>query len=607
MFSTRLLERLRMRTTLLVPLLIVFLGWTLLSIFILSIIVEQQTRNELVSDLDHSISTYQNLQHQHHDFMRRQAALIADQPTIKALMTSNDRKTIEDGGVRFWQSSDSDLFSLFNSTLVLSAAYNNDGALPAAELQAGLAPHLKDGEDSFFIVLGGVLYEVAVQPIVFGDPDNGSLLGYLVIGYALDTKVAHQVSEAAAADVLFSYNNHLVGTLRPELHDELMTQLPRVRSAVEGQTITLGGLRYLATTRPLVSRLIEPEPRPQSPRLVVLKSFEQGQALIRRVNRWVTALSLLVLCVGTTIVLSVSRSVTSPLNSLIHGVRAMAAGDYAYPIEVKGAAEEMRELSRSFDRMRRQLQESQKELVQSERLATIGSMASSISHDLRHHLSAIYANAEFMSNPDLSRNEREELLGEVNAAVHDMTDLLESLLLFSQTGKSLQRSIEILCPLLERSINTLKAHPAARDVSIALHTSHEIKAYVDARKLGRAVYNLLLNACEAAQQSPAPPTVSITVAEDDNFVTIAIADNGNGVPESLRKTMFMPFVSAGKQSGTGLGLTLAEHIASEHGGFIRFDRTADHFTIFTIFIPKEFTDTTEPADALTENLSRVNL
>jgi len=234
-------------------------------------------------------------------------------------------------------------------------------------------------------------------------------------------------------------------------------------------------------------------------------------------------------------------------------------------------------------------------------------MASSISHDLRHHLSAIYANAEFMSNADLSRNEREELLGEVNAAVHDMTDLLESLLLFSQTGKSLQRSMEILSPLLERSINTLKSHPAARDISIALHANQEIKAYVDARKLGRAVYNLLLNACEAAQQSPSPPTVTITAAEDDNFVSIAIADNGNGVPESLRKTMFMPFVSAGKQSGTGLGLTLAEHIASEHGGYIRFDRTADHFTFFTIFLPKEFTDATDLSDAQTENLSRVNL
>jgi nitrogen fixation/metabolism regulation signal transduction histidine kinase len=103
--------------------------------------------------------------------------------------------------------------------------------------------------------------------------------------------------------------------------------------------------------------------------LVVLKSFQQGQALIGRVNRWVAALSILVLCAGAIILLSVSRSITRPINSLMHGVRAMTAGDYTYPLEVKGGAEEIRELSRSFDRMRAQLDQSRKELVQSERLA----------------------------------------------------------------------------------------------------------------------------------------------------------------------------------------------------------------------------------------------
>jgi signal transduction histidine kinase len=604
MFSTKLLERVRMRTTLLVPLLIVFLGWALLSILILRIIVEQQTRNELASDLNHSISTYQNLQRQHHDLMHRQALLIADLPTIKALMTSNDRHTIEDGGTNFWHTSDSDLFALFSSGLDLSAAYRKGGALPNREVEAALHPHLKNDEESFYVVLGGILYEAAAQPIVFGDRTSGSLLGYLVIGYALDAQVAHQVSEAAAADVLFAYDNHLVGTLRPELHGELLTELPQIESATQGQTIQLGGQRYLATARPLASGSADS----QRPNLVVLKSFQEGQALIRRVNRWVLGLSLLVLCAGTIIVLSVSRAVTRPLNSLIHGVRAMAAGDYTYQVEVKGGAEEVRELSHSFDHMRRQLQQSQKELVQSERLATIGRMASSISHDLRHHLSAIYANAEFMCNPDLAQSEREELLTEVRTAVHDMTDLLESLLLFSQTGKALQCSVETISLVLERSINAIKSHPAARNTSITVNASHEIKGYVDARKLSRAVYNLLLNACEAAQMATAAPSVDLALIEDSNFIRIVITDNGAGVPESVRKTMFMPFVSAGKHSGTGLGLTLAEHIASEHGGHIRFERIQDQLTVFSILLPKSnLLDPPESSNAPTENLSRVIL
>ena len=83
------------------------------------------------------------------------------------------------------------------------------------------------------------------------------------------------------------------------------------------------------------------------------------------------------------------------------------------------------------------MKRTQGELIESDRLATIGRMASSGSHDLRHHLSAIYANAEFMSLSQTGGEERAELLGEVRDAVQDMTDLIESLLLFSQTGQGL--------------------------------------------------------------------------------------------------------------------------------------------------------------------------
>ncbi len=591
-----------MRTTLLVPMLIVFLGWTLLSILILRIIVEQQTRDELASDLSHSISTYRNLQLQHHDLMQRQAALIADLPTIKALMTSNDRHTIEDGSAGFWHTSNSDLFALFNTNLDLAAVYRRAGPLSDDTLETALSYHLKSDEDSFYVVLGGVLYEVEAQPIIFGDHATGTLLGYLLVGYALDSQVARQVSEAAAAEVLFSYGDgYLAGTLQPKLHDQLIAELPHIQSAGGGQTIRLDGQRYLATALPLGPSA----PGKPTPHLVVLKSFEQGQALIRRVNRWVATLSILVLCAGTLILLSVSRSITRPLSSLMLGVRAMASGDYTYPLEIKGGAEEVRELSRAFDRMRAQLDQSRKELVQSERLATIGRMASSISHDLRHHLSAIYANAEFMCNPSLPQAEREELLTEVRTAVHDMTDLLESLLLFSQTGKELQRAMESLSVMLERSINSIRSHPAAHGVTLSLDAPVDIRAYIDTRKLGRAVYNLLLNACEAGQQS-ASPAVRVHLTQDENTIRISVIDNGPGVPEYVSKTMFLPFVSVGKQSGTGLGLTLAEHIASEHGGSIRFERTADHLTIFSIFLPRSiWPETTGLSDASNEDLSKV--
>jgi nitrogen-specific signal transduction histidine kinase len=132
----------------------------------------------------------------------------------------------------------------------------------------------------------------------------------------------------------------------------------------------------------------------------------------------------------------------------------------------------------------------------------------------------------------------------------------------------------------------LRGHPACRDVKISLHGLSSLVAFVDANKLGRAVYNLLLNGCEAARRGAPPAAVALTLAEDESFIRIHVSDTGPGVPEALRRTMFLPFVSEGKESGVGLGLTLAEQVASEHGGYIHYARTSENLTLFSVVLPK---------------------
>jgi signal transduction histidine kinase len=225
-------------------------------------------------------------------------------------------------------------------------------------------------------------------------------------------------------------------------------------------------------------------------------------------------------------------------------------------------------------------------LLDSERLATIGRMASSISHDLRHYLSAMYANAEFMSDGSISQPEREELMQEVQTAVQGMTDLLESLLLFTQTGRALHPEFESIALMMQRAVSMVRSHPSSRDVKITLSGLSSLEAWVDSKKLGRAVYNLLLNACQAAKRGKGPPEVTLSLLEDVRSIGIKIADNGPGVPAPLRQKIFLPFVSEGRESGIGLGLTLAQQIAQEHGGGISLDEAGGDVTGFTINLPK---------------------
>jgi len=577
------MDRLRMRTTLLIPLLLLSFGCTVVSLLVIRTIVSQEVRAILASDLSRSVKTYQNIQRQRRELLSRETALLADLPSLKALMTTHDTPTIVDAGVEFWQVSGSDLFALLDADGKLIATYNRGSGLDRSMVERGLEVSLRKPEEPILLAISGRLYEISTQPLFFGARAEGSRLGFVSVGYAVDERVAREVSEAAAAEVTFAVHGKVVAsTLNATLQQQLMAQVEELQSTTENKEIQIGEEKYLAASVHLSTTGTSVDEIPQ---LIVLKSFDQATRLIRKVNRWVLTLGLIALLAGTGMLIAISRTLTRPLETLVGGTRALADGNFEYQLSESGAAE-IRELSRAFERMRIELRRSQKELLDSERLATIGRMASSISHDLRHHLSAMYANAEFLSDGAISQSERDELFLDVRSAVQGMTDLLDSLLLFTQTGRALYPEYGSIALLIQRSVSMVHSHPGARDVKITISGLSSLAAWVDARKLGRAVYNLLLNACQSARLGGGKAAVTVGLREDEQFIHIFIADNGPGVPKSIRHTLFLPFVSEGRESGIGLGLTLARQIAQEHGGSISLDETAEGHTIFTITLSK---------------------
>lgn len=578
------MNKLRMRTTLLIPLLLLSVGGTVVSLLVIRTIVQQQVRIILSSDLRRSVKTYQNIQRQRRELLFRESALLADLPSLKALMTTRDIATIEDAGAEFWQVSGSDFFALLDANGKLVAVYNRGPSLKHGVVERGLEIRLPRPEEPLLLPIGGHLYEISTQPLFFGARAEGSRLGFVAVGYAVDEQVAREVSEAAAAEVTFAVDGQVVAsTLNVTLQQQLMGQLNDLSQfAAQNKNIRLGNEDYLVASVPLTKIDAQGDGQPQ---LIVLKSFDQATRFLRKVNQWVLTLGLFALVASSGMLVAISHTLTRPIDTLVKSTRALADGNFDYQMNESGVAE-IRELSRAFERMRVELQRSQIELLDSERLATIGRMASSISHDLRHYLSAMYANAEFMSDGGIAQSERDELFLEVRSAVQGMTDLLDSLLLFTQTGRTIYPEYESIALLIQRSVGMVRSHPGARDVKITVTGLSSLDAWVDAKKLGRAIYNLLLNACQSARLGGGYATVVLSLQEDEDSILIRIADNGPGVPESIRQTLFLPFVSEGKASGIGLGLTLAQQIAQEHGGSVIFKGRADGYTIFEITLPK---------------------
>ena len=167
-----------------------------------------------------------------------------------------------------------------------------------------------------------------------------------------------------------------------------------------------------------------------------------------------------------------------------------------------------------------------------------------------------------------------------------MTDMLDSLLLFSRTGEAVQLSFESVPHLAERSLAMVKAHPDAQNIEFVIDPMPLVEAWLDAVQIERAIYNLLLNGCQAARQGAGPPRIRIALSIDSEWVVLRIADNGPGVPESIRVTLFQPFISEGKQSGTGLGLTLAHKVAQEHGGYVTLEDSKPGRTVFALCLAR---------------------
>jgi signal transduction histidine kinase len=571
--------KLRMRTKFLLSMLLISAGLTCTSLLLVRRSVQNQVKNEIFADLRNSVSTFQSFQRERDLTLSRLAELLADLPTLRALMTTQDEATIQDASADLWRHGGSDLFMLADRTGKVVALHTSTPGFTREMAQRSLGVPADQEVSGQWWYGAQHLYQVFLKPIYFGPAAEDRRLGFLVIGYEIDDSVASQVSRIAASKVAFYYGDTIVrSTLDPSHEAELARQpFSRPDSAMaEPEEVRLGDEQFLVTSFELA-----PGKTP-SVRLTVLKSYDQATAFLDSLNRLLLALGLAAVAAGSGLVFVISHTFTRPLGNLVAGVRALGKGDFHYALDARGG-DEVAEVTGAFNRMRDSLLKTQQELLEAERLATIGRMASSISHDLRHSLAAIVANAEFLLESRLSSEQREELYQEVRIAVNQMTELLDSLLEFSRTRESLRLTHGNVKDSVDRVIQTVRTHPRYHPVWITVVQEGNCSGWFDSKKLERALYNLLLNACEATSGESGRINVGLT--EIPGGVQVRLTDNGRGIPESIRQNLFEPFVSFGKENGTGLGLTVVQKIIQDHGGDIVVESTSDVGTVFRLTLP----------------------
>jgi signal transduction histidine kinase len=579
------LPRVRLRTRFLLSMLLITTGLTTISLLLVQRSIRANVRQSIAVNLRNSVAAFQDFRHERETMLTSDVALLADLPITRAIMTATDPVTIQDASQDVSQIAGSDLFVLVDRVGKVVAMHTKTSGFTREAAEKYFQQSLDEdrGESSHWWLGGHHLYQTFVQPIYRGSRTDGTLLGFLVIGYEINERLATKVSKVAGSQVAFFCGNEVVGTtLSPaQLQGRSIQDLFGGSVHDDPREVEIGSERFLATSLDLSGSRTTPV------RLIVLGSYDQATKFVDQLNRYLLLLGLAAILVGSGLVFFISHTFTRPLGSLVAGVRALEEGDFHHPLDQRGG-DEVAELTRAFDRMRASLLKSQRDLLESEQLATIGRMASSISHDLRHSLAAIVANSEFLCDSHLTPLQREELYQEVRSGVNLMTDLIDSLLEFARTRESLTPTYGSVSEAIQRAVQAVRLHPRHHARCIDVLCSGQLAGWFDSRKLERALYNLLLNACEAAPDEGGE--VEVAAAEIGGSISVSVADNGTGIAESIRDRLFHPFVSYGKENGTGLGLAVVQKIVQDHGGTISVDRSAHDRTVFRIVLPGHLQD-----------------
>lgn len=573
------MARVQLRTKFLISMLVISAGLSCTTLLLVHRTVRAQVRNEIFADLRTSITIFQNFQRDRELTLAHSARLVADLPILRALMTTQHEPTIQDVSSDLWRLAGSDLFVLADRSGKVVALHSKTpgfGHDSAEEFLRRGVDHLEESAHWWFG--GRQLYEVFVMPIYFGKASDSRLLGLLAVGYEIDNRVLQEVSGIAGGEVAFRYADAVVrSTLPPEQATELMAGIRGLasRSAAMPGDIDLGKERFLVSSVELA-----PDPVPMS--LIVLKSYDQATHFLSDLNRLLLGLGLVAVLGGSLLVFLTSHTITRPLGELVSGVRALGEGNFSYPLAVRGN-DEVAEVTLAFDEMRRALQKNRQDLLDAERLATIGRMASSISHDLRHSLAAIFANAEFLCESNLTVKQRAEFYQEIRIAVDRMTDLLDSLLELSWTREALRPSFGDVRHSVDRAVQAIRAHPEFHELHIGVSQKGKSVGWFDPKKAERVLYNLLRNSCEVVPKESG--RVEVELLNGPAGVEIRVSDNGPGIPGPIRDRLFEPFVSYGKENGSGMGLAVAQKIIQDHGGEISVERSSEAGTTFKLTMP----------------------
>jgi len=224
------------------------------------------------------------------------------------------------------------------------------------------------------------------------------------------------------------------------------------------------------------------------------------------------------------------------------------------------------------------------EKSKSQRLATIGQLTDTIVHDFKNPMSIIKGMADVMAAKELPEEKRIRYCRTISSQVERCMGMTREILEF--TKGEVRLDLQPVCAelYLGEIIEILEFETERNHVKLNFEMDFKGDVTIDSDRLKRVIFNLTNNAMEVLK-GVEEPELSISAQKIGTKLQLKVADNGPGIPEAIKNTLFEAFATHGKKGGTGLGLHIAKEIVEAHGGSIIHDQTWKEGACFQIELP----------------------
>lgn len=235
----------------------------------------------------------------------------------------------------------------------------------------------------------------------------------------------------------------------------------------------------------------------------------------------------------------------------------------------------------------RKIEESQRALIQAEKMAAVGRLMASLAHEVNNPLQSVRNCLILVSRPDVPEGEKREYLDLAQGEIDRLSGTLQRMLEFYRPGRKENVSVDV-----EKMVHTVKQlmRPQIKAKQIQLifenrFTGARVRGMPD--QLQQVIFNLLLNAVDAVEQNPDNKIIWFSISEQNGWLKISVEDNGKGIEPGFENQIFEPFVSS-KEKGTGLGLAVSYGIIEAHGGNLELGSSVHgNGACFNVLLPIE--------------------